>query len=34
MGSFADQEVRQAVKIAIEKGKEIREIIRGATAKT
>jgi len=32
MGAFADQEIRQAVGTAIQKGKEIREIIRGATA--
>jgi len=32
LGTFTDQEVRQAVKTAIEKGKEIRETIRGATA--
>ena len=31
MGPFTDQEIRQAVKIAIDKGREIREIIRGAT---
>jgi len=31
LGTFTDQEVRQAVKTAIEKGKEIREIVRGAT---
>jgi len=32
-GIFTDQEIRQAVKTAIEKSKEIRETIRGATAK-
>jgi exosome complex RNA-binding protein Rrp42 (RNase PH superfamily) len=32
LGTFTDQEIRQAVKTAIEKGKEIRETIRGATA--
>ena len=32
MGAFTDQEIRQAVGTAIQKGKEIREIIRGATA--
>jgi len=32
LGTFTDQEIRQAVKTAIEKGKEIRERIRGATA--
>jgi exosome complex component RRP42 len=32
LGIFTDQEVRQAVRTAIEKGKEIREAIRGATA--
>jgi exosome complex component RRP42 len=32
LGTFTDQEVRQAVKTAIEKGKEIRETIRGATS--
>ncbi len=31
LGTFTDQEVRQAVRTAIEKGKEIREVIRGAT---
>jgi exosome complex component RRP42 len=31
-GIFTDQEIRQAVKTAIEKGREIRETIRGATA--
>jgi len=31
-GTFTDQEIRQAVKTAIEKSKEIRETIRGATA--
>lgn len=34
MGTFTDQEIRQAVKIAVEKGKQIREVIRGATART
>jgi len=33
MGPFMDQEIRQAVKIAIAKGKEIRDIIRGATGR-
>jgi exosome complex component RRP42 len=32
LGTFTDQEVRQAVKTAIEKGREIRETVRGATA--
>jgi exosome complex component RRP42 len=32
LGSFNDQEIRQAVKTAIEKGREIRELIRGATS--
>ena len=30
-GTFTDQEIRQAVKTAIGKGKEIRETIKGAT---
>jgi exosome complex component RRP42 len=34
MGTFTDQEIRQAVKTAIEKGKQIREVIRGATTRT
>lgn len=33
LGAFTDQEIRQAVKMAIEKGREIRERIRGATSK-
>jgi exosome complex component RRP42 len=32
LGAFTDQEIRQTVKMAIEKGKEIRERVRGATA--
>jgi exosome complex component RRP42 len=32
LGVFTDQEVRQAVKTAIEKGREIREVIKGATS--
>ena len=32
LGTFTDQEVRQVVKTAIEKGKEIREVIKGATS--
>jgi len=32
LGAFTDQEVRQAVRTAIEKGKEIREVIKGATS--
>jgi exosome complex component RRP42 len=32
LGTFTDQEIRKAVNTAIEKGKEIRETIRGATA--
>lgn len=32
LGTFTDQEVRQAVKTAIEKGREIRELIKGATS--
>lgn len=31
LGAFKDQEIRETVKIAIQKGKEIRDIIRGAT---
>jgi exosome complex component RRP42 len=34
MGTFTDQEIRQAIKIAIEKGKQIRELVRGATTQT
>ena len=33
MGPFTDQEIRQAVKIAIAKGREIRDIIRGAAGR-
>jgi exosome complex component RRP42 len=32
LGTFTDQEIRKAVNTAIEKGNEIRETIRGATA--
>jgi len=31
LGTFTDQETRQVVKTAIEKGREIREVIKGAT---
>lgn len=33
-GAFTDQEIRQAVRTAIEKGREIRELIRGATSES
>jgi len=32
LGAFTDQEIRQAVRTAIEKGREIRAIIKGATS--
>jgi exosome complex component RRP42 len=34
LGTFTDQEIRLAVKTSIEKGKEIRETIRGAATGT
>jgi exosome complex component RRP42 len=33
MGVLTDQEIRQAVKVAIEKGREIREQIKGAISR-